>query len=148
MTDLEYVNNMRVGTPKIAEGDVNWYVVNAANHVVKGPFTVRNDAVEALNDIRIRALEEAREDEGSAIGEHLAEARAVEQHQEEKRALRARPFDVDEIADMRREEEPPQDRLHVDDLDEQRHYFSWLERGLPWTGEFEDAVNRGNVDVS
>lgn len=78
MTDLTYVENMRVAQAKISEGDVRWYVVNAANHVVRGPFTDNGDVTSreladgALKNIRDRALEEAADEE---LERHVAMVR-------------------------------------------------------------------------
>lgn len=39
-------------------------------------------------------------------------------------------------------------RLETDSLDRRRSAQSYFDAGLPWTGEFEDLVNEGLVDVS
>ena len=59
MTDHVYLANMRVAQAKIHLGDVRWYVVNAANHVVKGPFEYKLRAELELQLIRHKARKEA-----------------------------------------------------------------------------------------
>lgn len=57
--------------------------------------------------------------------------------QEEQQALEAR----EQIRSTARAE-------LVDELDEEQAAKLWAEANLPWTGEFEDRVNAGEVDVS
>ena len=58
MTDLQYVENMRAAQAKIHFGDVRWYVVNAAGHIVRGPFLNREQADIAIGNYRQIALME------------------------------------------------------------------------------------------
>jgi hypothetical protein len=63
MTDLLYVDNLRVAQAKAHEGDLSWYVVNAAGAIVKGkPGWLRIEAEIALQLIRKVAYEEAAEE--------------------------------------------------------------------------------------
>jgi len=62
VTDLLYVENLRVSQGKIHLGDPRWYVVNAAQQVVKGPFEKTGKAQDALEEIRRKAYAEAREE--------------------------------------------------------------------------------------
>jgi len=58
VTDHVYVQNMKVKQARHHLGDPRWYVVNAADHIVKGPYDSRPIADFKLFEIRRKAREE------------------------------------------------------------------------------------------
>lgn len=60
---ITHLEGMRVAQSRIAQGDVRWFVQTANGWVVRGPFDKRDDAHDALGEIRRLAWEEHEEEQ-------------------------------------------------------------------------------------
>ena len=54
----QYMDGLRVRRSRIYFGDTRWYVENASEHVVKGPFRFQISAEHELERLQRRMLEE------------------------------------------------------------------------------------------
>lgn len=52
------LDRLRVAHSRIYVGDMRWYIQNAAGHVVRGPFVVREEAEDSLMDLRLKAADD------------------------------------------------------------------------------------------
>ena len=59
---LTHLENMTTKQARVHLGDVRWYVTTANNWVVRVPFDKRDEAKDALAEIRKQAFEEHDED--------------------------------------------------------------------------------------